>query len=431
MGKNMRKVLVVGSGGREHAIARKLTNSPKVEKVFVAPGNGGTAVFAENVPIKADELEALANFTVENEIDITVIGPDNSLADGIVDIFQQKGLKVFGPTKAAAKLESSKAFSKKFMKDNGIPTAEYETFTDYNKAVDYLKNHQAPIVIKASGLALGKGVYVCLSNSEADQALKEIMLDSRCGDAGNEVVIEEYLEGQEVSFHAFCDGKTAKLFPTSQDHKRIFDNDKGPNTGGMGTFAPVPWVTKELMDEVYEKVIVPTLNGMDKLGSPYKGLLYPGLIITKNGIRVLEFNARFGDPETQSYMRLLESDIYDIFEACTDEKLDKIDIEWSDRSAATVVIASKGYPESSSKDEIIAGLEEAEKIIDVEIFHAGTKFDGTNYLTNGGRVLNITATGKDLRDALNKAYQAVEKINFDGMQFRKDIGAKGLKSYKF
>lgn len=419
-----KKVLIVGSGGREHALAWKLAQSPKVGALYVAPGNGGTAKIAENVPTR-DQNE-LAGWTLSNKIDITIVGPDNALSDGIVDLFQEKGLKIFGPTQKAAEIESSKSFAKKLMKANNIPTAEFEVFNDYNEALTYLKSKGAPIVVKASGLALGKGVYVCRKLDEAENALKEIMIDNKFGDAGSEVVIEEFLEGQEVSFHAFCDGKTATLFPTTQDHKTIFENDKGPNTGGMGTFGPVPWVTKEMINKVKEKVVESTLAGMAKIGRPYVGILYPGLIMTNNGPKVLEFNARFGDPETQSYMRLLESDIYDIIEACVDGKLSEIEICWSKKSAICVVLASEGYPEEYVKDVEIKGINEAEKIPGVVVFHAGTKVGDKKLMTAGGRVLGVTAIGDNLKEAQKNAYEAVDKIKFEGMQFRRDIGAKVL-----
>jgi phosphoribosylamine--glycine ligase len=360
----------------------------------------------------------------KNSIDLVVVAPDDQLAAGLVDDLSAAGIKAFGPTKAASQIEWSKAFAKKLMKDARIPTARYESFTDYTKAQQYLAKQQMPIVIKASGLALGKGVVIAQTKQEADQALKEIMIDKIHGEAGSTVVIEEFLEGQEVSFHAFCDGKTAVLFPTSQDHKQIFDKDRGPNTGGMGTIAPVQWVDEKLFKEVETLVVKPLINTLQKQKIPFAGVLYPGIIVTKHGPKVLEFNARFGDPETQSYMRLLETDLLDIFEACIDGTLKDLRIQWSKQSACCIVIASKGYPATSQKGIEIQGIDTAQKDKDIVVFHAGTKKVDDAFVTNGGRVLGVTAIGKNLNDSLKKAYAAVEKIKFNGMQYRRDIGKR-------
>jgi phosphoribosylamine--glycine ligase len=421
-----KKILIIGSGGREHALAWKLSQSPKVEKIFVAPGNAGTYNIAENVDIGVMEFEKLMQFVKDSSIDITVVGPDDPLAAGIVDEFKKAGLRIWGPNKAAANIEASKAFSKQLMKTESIPTAEFEVFTDFDKALGYVKQKGAPIVVKASGLALGKGVAVCHSLEEAESFLKQIFVDKVFGEAGKEVVIEEFLEGQEVSFHAFSDGKSYQLFPTAQDHKAVYDGDKGPNTGGMGTIAPVPWMSQALTDLVKDQVVGPTLKGLKNKNISFEGILYPGVIMTKNGAKVLEYNARFGDPETQSFMRLLKTDLLDILEASVDGKLSDIKIEWQPGFACCIVLASGGYPGSYEKGKVISGIEEAEKSQDVVVFHAGTKVADGKILTNGGRVLGITATGTTLREALNKAYNAVKLISFEGMQYRSDIGAKAL-----
>ena len=350
-------VLILGSGGREHALAWKIAQSPRLGKLYVAPGNAGTAEVAENVPLKATDLTGLVDFARAHRIHLTVVGPDDALALGVVDAFQEAGLRIYGPTRAAAQIESSKAFSKQLMTATGVPTARHSTFTDITAAKRHLQNHPLPVVIKASGLALGKGVYICQDLSGAVQALDEIMGERRFGEAGNSVVIEEFLDGQEVSIHAFCDGRTAVLFPTAQDHKRIGTGDIGPNTGGMGTFAPVPWTTPELIETAHEQAVKPILKGLAATGAPFQGMLYPGLMISPDGrISVLEYNARFGDPETQSFMRLLESDLLDILNACVDGTLGQLEVKWAGRTAVTVVLASEGYPGSSVTGREIAGL---------------------------------------------------------------------------
>ena len=415
------KVLVVGKGGREHALVWKIIQSPKVSKIFCAPGNAGIAQLAECIEIEADDVSGLVRFAEGKNIDLTVVGSEDSLALGIVDIFRSRGLRIFGPTRAAAKIEWSKAFAKRLMRGNSIPTASFRIFRNYNRALDYICEHGVPIVIKVSGLASGKGVYPCKTLAEAEEVLAEIMLKHIHKEAGNEVIIEEFLDGQEISIHAFCDGKTSILMPTSQDHKPIGDGDKGKNTGGMGTIAPVPWVSAEMLQNIDQQIVKPTLNTLAEHGQSFTGCLYPGL----KGQKVLEFNARFGDPETQSYMRLLKTDLLDILEACVDGKLVEQKIEWRSGFAACVVLASGGYPGSYRKEIPIFGIKEAEKVPGVVVFHAGTMFSD-QLRTSGGRVLGVTAIGKTLRETLGLAYEAIRYIKFEGMQYRKDIGAKAI-----
>lgn len=418
-------VLIVGGGGREHALAWKLSQSSRIDELYVAPGNGGTRQVAENIPIEATDVDGLAQFATTNEIGLTVVGPDDPLALGVVDIFRARGLRIFGPTRAAAEIESSKVFAKNLMSEAGIPTATFKIFSEYGEALAYVRKRGAPIVVKASGLALGKGAYVCKTLAEAETALDEIMLGRVHKEAGNKVVVEEFLHGQEISVHAFCDGKTFVLLPPAQDHKPIRDGDKGKNTGGMGTIAPVPWVTAEVWQGVEQQIVRPTLEALAERGRRFTGCLYPGLIMTGDGPKVLEFNARFGDPETQSYMRLLKNDLLEILEACVDGKLAELAIEWYSGFAVCVVLASGGYPGKYKKNIPIRGVSEAEQIPGVVVFHAGTIF--TDELrTSGGRVLGVSAIGETLRDALNRAYQAAGLITFEGIQYRKDIGAKAL-----
>ena len=422
----MMDVLVVGGGGREHALAWKLKQSPRIGKLYIAPGNGGTRALGENVAIDAMDFENLANFAEEKKNALTIIGSDNPLAEGIVDLFKSRGLRVWGPTKAAGQIESSKAFSKRLMEEAGIPTAEFKVFTKYEEALDYVREKGAPIVIKASGLALGKGVYVCEALAEAENALKEIMIDRAHKDAGEEVVIEEFLDGEEVSIHALCDGKDYLLFPPSQDHKRIGEKDTGKNTGGMGVIAPVLRIDGEMQDEIRAKIIQPTLSALRERGAPFSGILYPGLKISSKGLRVLEFNARFGDPECQVYMRLMKTDLLDILEASADGNLVGKKLEWNPGFAVNIVLASGGYPDAYKKGFPITGIEEAEKVSGVVVFHAGTAIQGGNLVTSGGRVLGVSAVGDTLKQALDRAYEAAELINFEGKYFRRDIGAKAL-----
>jgi phosphoribosylamine--glycine ligase len=418
-------VLVVGGGSREHAICWKLKQSSRVEKIYLAPGNGGTGTVVENVPIGVMEFEKLADFAQSAHVGLTIIGPDDPLGGGVVDVFKARGLKVFGPSKAAAQIESSKAFSKQLMADAGVPTAEFQVFKEYEKALDYIHAKGVPIVIKASGLALGKGVYVCNTIEEAEQGLKEIMLDKQFGAAGNEVVIEEFLDGREVSIHAFCSGTDFVLFPTSQDHKQIGEGDTGPNTGGMGVIAPVPWVTQAQLEEIGKTIVKPTLEAMAAGGAPYYGVLYPGLKMSSKGPKVLEFNARFGQPECEVYMRLLKTDLLDICESIASGVLPK-NIAWDDGFAVNVVLASQGYPGSYKKGLPITGIEEAQQDSRVVVFHTGTAVQGSTLCTSGGRVLAVTATGDTLQNALQIAYEAADKIQFEGKYLRRDIGAKSL-----
>ena len=424
-------VLIIGGGGREHALAWKISRSPRLGRLYVAPGNGGTQDIATNVPIKVNDIEAQLKFALVHNIHLTVVGPDDALAGGIVDAFQEKGLRIFGPTKAAAQIEASKAFAKDLMKSTGIPTARYAIFTDIGKAKAYVSKHVFPIVIKASGLALGKGVYISKNVTEANKALDEIMGEKVFGDSGNEVVVEEFITGQEISIHAFCDGKTAILFPSAQDHKRIGTGDTGPNTGGMGTFAPVHWTNPEFFKDVLQQVIKPILKGLSDAGAPYRGILYPGLMVDNKGnFKVLEFNARFGDPETQSYLRLLDTDLIEVLEACVDGKLSKVKVKWSGKTAVTVVMASEGYPDKNKISRTIVGIDESESDTDdgVVVFHAGTKWEGGKLVTSGGRVLGVSAVGSNLQDAQDKAYVATRRIHFEGAQYRTDIGDKALKN---
>ena len=427
MKNNKQKILIIGGGGREHAIGWKIKQSERCGELYFAPGNGGTASLGTNVDIKAIDIKALIEFVKKEKIDLTLAIPDDPLALGIVDEFQKEGLRIFGPSKNAAKLEASKAFSKNFMKKHNLPTAKFEVFTDYEPAKKYLEGHSLPVVVKVSGLALGKGVFICENLHDANEAIENILVKKTFGDAGSEIVIEEFMTGPEISTHAFTDGKSYSIFPTSQDHKRIGEDDKGPNTGGMGTIAPLPFVTNELLKNIEDTIITPTLNGMSEDGNEFSGVVYPGLMLTNDGPKILEYNARFGDPETQTYMRLLDTDLLDIIDACVDGTLDKIEIKWKNLSACTIVLASGGYPENYEKGKIISGIVEAEQIKDIIVFHAGTKYDeDKNLVTNGGRVLGVTAVGDTLEEALNKAYKAVEEVFFDEMYYRKDIGRKAL-----
>ena len=420
-------VLLVGSGGREHALAWKIAQSPRLRKLYIAPGNGGTRLHGENVPIPVTAIEKLAQFAQEKSIDLTVVGPDDPLALGIVDVFRARGLRVFGPSRAAAQIEASKVFSKQLMQEAGIPTAEFGIFKDYKTALKYLREKGAPIVVKASGLALGKGVYVCASLSEAEEALRHIMVDRIFNDAGNEVVIEEFLTGPEISIHALSDGKSFLMLPPSQDHKRALENDEGKNTGGMGTIAPLSWVSPSALASLEEKVVKPTLDILAKMGEPFTGLLYPGLKMTPAGPKVLEFNARWGDPETQVYMRLLKTDMLSVFEACVDGTLSKQSLEWESGYAANIVLASGGYPDAYEKGFPITGIEEAQQIPGVAVFHAGTAYADGALKTSGGRVLGVSAVGQTLKETLQKAYQACAIIQFKGKFYRRDIGAKTSK----
>ena len=419
------KVLVVGSGGREHAICTSVAKSPRVDKIYCAPGNAGIAALAECVPIGAMEFDKLVAFAKEKEIDFTIVGMDDPLVGGIVDVFEAEGLKVFGPRKNAAILEGSKAFSKDLMKKYNIPTAAYGVFHKVDEAKEFIAQTGAPIVVKADGLAAGKGVVVAMTVEEANAAVEDMLSGNRFGEAGSTVVIEEFMEGEEASLLAFVDGKTVVPMIASQDHKRIFDGDKGPNTGGMGTYAPAPVLTDALRDEAMKTILEPMVAAMQKEGMPYVGCLYAGLMITPQGPKVVEFNARFGDPETQVVLPLLDSDLGQIMMACATGTLTADIVKWKDSSAACVILASKGYPETSSKGDVIHGdIKQHDTTI---VFHSGTKLVGDEYVTNGGRVLGVVGLGKDLRTALDRAYGRIEHIDFEGMQYRTDIGAKAFK----
>ena len=416
------KVLVVGSGGREHAIVTSVAKSPRVDKIYCAPGNAGIAALAECVPIGAMEFDKLVAFAKEQAIDFTIVGMDDPLVGGIVDVFEAEGLKVFGPRKNAAILEGSKAFSKDLMKKYNIPTAAYENFTDPQAALAYLETAKMPIVLKADGLALGKGVLICNTLEEAKAGVKEIMEDKKFGTAGNTMVIEEFMTGREVSVLSFVDGKTIKIMSSAQDHKRAKDGDQGLNTGGMGTFSPSPFYTKEVDAYCREHIYQPTVDAMRSEGRTFQGIIFFGLMLTKEGPKVLEYNARFGDPETQVVLPRMKNDIVDLFEACIDQTLDKIDLQFEDNAAVCVVLASDGYPVHYEKGLPISGLETFDGKDDYFVFHAGTKKQGDTFVTNGGRVLGVTATGKDLKEARSKAYQATEWISFDNKYMRHDIG---------
>ncbi len=417
------KILIVGSGGREHAIAWKISKSSKVDKIYCAPGNAGISSVAECVDIKAMEFDKLAQFAVDNGIDLTVVGMDDPLVGGIVDVFEEKGLRIFGPRKNAAILEGSKAFSKDLMKKYNIPTAAYETFTSADDALAYLENSEYPIVLKADGLALGKGVLICNTKEEAVDGVKTLMLDKQFGDAGNKIVVEEFMTGREVSVLSFVDGNTIKIMTSAQDHKRAKDGDQGLNTGGMGTFSPSPFYTDEV-DEFCKKYIYQaTVDAMKAEGREFKGIIFFGLMLTPKGPRVLEYNARFGDPETQVVLPRMKNDIVDVFEACVDGTLDKIDLQFEDNAAACVDLASDGYPEKYDKGFEIKGLENFDDKEDYFVFHAGSKFaDNGVIVTNGGRVLGVTATGADLKEARTNAYEATKWIDFDNKYMRNDIG---------
>ena len=416
------KILIVGSGGREHAIAWKVSQSPKAEKIYCAPGNAGIEEYAECVPIGAMEFEKLAAFAKEKEIDLTVVGMDDPLVGGIVDVFEKEGLRVFGPRKNAAVLEGSKAFSKDLMKKYGIPTAAYENFDDPDKALAYLETAEFPIVLKADGLALGKGVLICNTLEEAKDGVREIMLDKHFGAAGNRMVIEEFMTGREVSVLSFVDGKTIKCMTSAQDHKRALDGDQGLNTGGMGTFSPSPFYTPEIDEFCQKHIYQPTVDAMAAEGRPFKGVIFFGLMLTEKGPKVLEYNARFGDPEAQVVLPRMKNDIVDVFAPCIDGTLDQIDLQFEDNAAVCVVLASGGYPVSYEKGFPIEGLEDLKGRDGVYVFHAGTRKENGRFVTNGGRVLGVTATGPDLKAARANAYEAVKQVTFEKAYCRSDIG---------
>ena len=417
------KVLVIGGGGREHAICWKLSKSPKVDELYCAPGNAGIAEVAKCVDIGVMDFEKMADFAKKEAFDLIVVGPDDPLAGGIVDVLEEKGLRVFGPRKNAAILEGSKAFSKDLMKKYGIPTAAYETFDTPEAALKYLETAPVPIVLKADGLALGKGVLICNTREEAKEGVKTLMLDKQFGHAGDRIVVEQFMTGREVSVLSFVDGKTIKIMTSAQDHKRAKDGDQGLNTGGMGTFSPSPFYTPEVDEFCKKHIYQATVDAMKAEGREFKGIIFFGLMLTADGPKVLEYNARFGDPETQVVLPRMKNDIVDVFEACVDGTLDQIDLQFEDNAAVCVVLASDGYPEHYEKGKKITGLENFKDKDGYYVFHAGSKFDAEgNILTNGGRVLGVTATGKDLKEARANAYKATEWIHFENKYMRHDIG---------
>lgn len=431
------KVLVVGKGGREHALVWKLAQSPRVEKLYAAPGNPGMASLADLIPIRVDtpvaereqlgaEIAKLAEWALAEGIDLTVVGPDDALAGGIVDHFQQRGLKIFGPTEAAARLESSKAFSKELMQRIGVPTAAHRSFTDVDSAVAYIRQQGAPIVVKASGLAAGKGAVVCMELEEAISTAKDMLAGNVFGSAGSEVVVEEFMQGEEVSLFALCDGSNYLTLAPAQDHKAIFDGDKGPNTGGMGAYAPAPALTPALQQEAEERIIAPVLTEMQRMNCPFIGVLYCGLMLTEEGPKVVEFNARFGDPECQILLPLIENDLLDILEAACDGNLDRIEVKNASRACVCVVMAADGYPEAYPKGMAISGLESSVEDPGRVVFHAGTEMRNGQLVTNGGRVLGVTALGDTIHDAVANAYEAVGAIHFDQAYYRRDIAHKAL-----
>ncbi len=421
------KVLVIGSGGREHALIWKISQSPKVSKIYCAPGNAGISQLARCVNIDAENIDKLTNFVQKEKIDLTVVGPELPLSKGIVNEFNRKGLKIFGPTREATEIESSKVFSKHLMRKYNIPTADYEVFQNIEEAFNYIKQQTFPLAIKADGLAAGKGVFIVKNLHQAGDALNVLMKEKKFGEAGRQIVIEEFLEGEEVSVLAFCDGKTVVPMVSSQDHKKIFDNDLGPNTGGMGAYSPVPFYPNEFKKIVLEEILKPTVKGLRSEGREYKGVLYAGLVLTKEGPKVLEFNARFGDPETQVVLPRLKADLVDILNAVIEGSLHKINIEWNNNSVVCVVVASGGYPGKYQKGKVISGLERLKKMKNIIAFHAGTKFQDGKIVTSGGRVLGITAWDDTIPKAKERAYEGVKEIYFEEMYYRKDIAAKAIK----
>lgn len=418
------RILVIGKGGREHTIIWALKKSSRVERIYCAPGNAGISELAENVPIKEHEFDKIAQFALDYAIDLVVVGPEDPLAAGIVDYLEERNIPVFGPRGNAAIIEGSKVFTKELLKKYSIPTAAYESFEEYEPALAYVRKQGAPIVIKADGLAAGKGVIVAQTVAEAEKALHDIMVDKVFGEQGSQVVVEEFLQGQEMSILSFVDGNVVRPMAPSQDHKQIFDEDKGPNTGGMGTYSPLPHIPQSVIDEAIETIIKPTAEAMVKEGRPFRGVLFAGLMITENGPKTIEFNARFGDPETQVVLSLLETDLLDIFLATINGRLQDMDIRWSEDTAICVVLASGGYPGSYPKGIPIYGLDEVQ---DSVVFHAGTTHKDGQVVTDGGRVLGVTARGASIVEARAKAYADVERIRFEGMQFRKDIALKALR----
>lgn len=415
------RILVIGGGGREHALVKKIAESKEVTKIYCAPGNGGIAALAECVPIGAKDIDGVVQFSQENQIDMVVVAPDDPLVLGMVDALWENGIRAFGPNKAAAIIEGSKAFSKELMKNYNIPTAAYHVFENPDEAIAYLDKCDYPTVIKADGLALGKGVIIAQDKAQAIKAVKDIMEDQIFGASGSKIVIEQFLRGREVSVLAFTDGKTLVPMPSAQDHKKVFDDDLGPNTGGMGAYSPSPAYTPEIADYCMEHIFLPTMKAMNQEGRTFKGVLYFGLILTDDGVYVIEYNARFGDPETQAVLPRLKTDLIQIFNAIIDDRLDEMQIEWEENAAVCVVMASGGYPGSYSTGFEIKGIEEAQADESIFVYHAGTKMEGEKILTSGGRVLGVTALGNDLQSARDKAYEGVSKISFENAHYRRDI----------
>jgi phosphoribosylamine--glycine ligase len=420
------RILVIGSGGREHALCWKLAQSKEVSKLYAAPGNAGMATVAQCAPVDSGDIAGLLKFAKENRIDLTVVGPESPLVSGIVDEFERGGLRIFGPPKLAAQLEGSKAFAKELMRKNRVPTAKSEMFTNYNAALDYVSGAPVPLVVKADGLAAGKGALICHSREEAINAVSLMLKERRFGKAGDTILVEEFLTGEEASIIALTDGRTIALFESAQDYKRVFDSDKGPNTGGMGAYSPAPVVTREVLSSVEKDILLPTVHALNIQRRKFKGVIYIGLMITAEGPKVLEYNVRFGDPETQPLFLRLKSDLVSLLQLAVDEKLEEAQIEWDSRPAVCVVIASGGYPGEYKKNFEISGLDKAQSIKGVVVFHAGTALVGNKIVTSGGRVLNVTAIGETMKEARDRAYKAVSEIHFEGMQFRKDIAQRAI-----
>jgi len=421
-------VLLIGSGGREHAIAWKLAQSKDLDKLYIAPGNPGTAQCGENIDVSATDIDKLLDFAKQNNVELVVVGPEDPLAAGAVDVFESAGIKTFGPGKQAAQLEADKAFAKRLMRSAAISTAEGQVFERFKDAKTYIASRDEAVVIKAAGLAKGKGVYVCDDPADGILAAEKIMCDKIFGSAGDKIVVEDKLLGEEASILAFVDGRNIYVMESSQDHKPIGDGDTGPNTGGMGAYSPAPVVDEKAIDQITREILVPVVDGMNRSGTPYKGVLYAGVMMTSGGPRVLEFNVRFGDPETQPILMRLKSDLLQVLLAVCDEKLDRIDLEWDPRPAVCVVMASGGYPGDYEKGKVITGLKQTEQLKDVVVFHAGTKTQNGDIVTNGGRVLGVTALGKTIADAKKRAYEAVDMIKFDGAYCRRDIADKAIRS---
>jgi len=420
------KVLVIGSGGREHTLVWKISQSPKVDKIYCAPGNAGIAELAECIDITTDDINGLAGFALSDQIDLTVVGPELPLVEGIVDLFESRDLRIFGPSRQAALLEGSKVFSKEIMLKYGVPTAGAEIFSSFKKAKDYVQAKGAPLVVKADGLAGGKGAMVCHTLDEALKAIEAIMQKKIFGESGKRILVEDCLFGEETSFIVFTDGENIVPMASSQDHKRIYDGDKGPNTGGMGAYSPAPMITPDLSEKIMQEIIRPVIDGLASEGKRYKGVLYAGLIITDEGPKVIEFNVRCGDPESQAVIPRLKNDLIDIINDIIDGRLSARSLDWDERPCVCIVCASDGYPGSYQKGKLISGLQEFNNAKDIILFHAGTKLSGQEIITDGGRVLGVTALGKDIKETIDKAYQAIEKIDFEGMYYRKDIGYQAI-----